>query len=231
MIKRGITGRPDKRRTSHFKRFVTKFQRRRRFEWSLLLQCNTSPDLARLTRGSGRRREKFVKLSQVLKWNITKAQTRHGRSGYLMQSRQSVHIGVIDIGSLSQELRHLLLVPSGTGGHEHGALGEAHSASSVSGSGVLAPRLRPGPIRLRALPSLELILAPLLRSFGPGTVCGRHLPPSVSHGEFLLIRQGMSDSLLWRFGRTDSQSARERLLKNENKFEWFPLRIPSTVYY
>lgn len=125
-----------------------------------------------------------------------------------MQRRQPVYIGVVDICSLSQELRHLLPVSGGAGGHKHSALGEAHSGPSVSGSGGLAPRLRSGPIRLRALPPLQLILPPLLRRFGPGTVSGRHLPPSVSPGEFLFIRQVMSDS------RTSRSS--EPILSNDS---------------
>lgn len=141
-----------------------------------------------------RRREKFVNFLKSFQTESNVSVSNQTRSGYLMQCRQPVYIGVIDISSLSQELRHLVPVSGGASGHEHGALGEAHSGPPVSGSRGLALRLHPGPVRLRALPPLQLILPPLLRRFGPGTVSGRHLPPSVSPGEFQFIRQVMSDS-------------------------------------
>ncbi len=160
-----------------------------------------------------------------------------------MHRRQPVYIGVVDICSLSQELRHLIPVPGGAGGHKHSALGEAHSGPSVSGSGGMAPRLRPGPIRLRALPPLQLILPPLLCRFGPGTVSGRHLPPSVSPGEFQYIRQVMSDSrtncsfepILWNDSfeliRFANQSRRKDERARESLRRFVPQNINVTLYH
>lgn len=97
----------------------------------------------------------------------------------LMERCQPVYVGVVDVGSLPEQRRHLLPVSGGAGGHEHGPLGEADFRPSRPGTARSSSGLRSGLIRLRAQPSLQLILPSLFGSFGPGLVSGRHLPLSV----------------------------------------------------
>lgn len=102
----------------------------------------------------------------------------------LMKRCQSVYVGVVDVSSLPEERCHLLPVPGGAGGHKHRSLGEAdlwppRPAAAAAGAAALGVRS----VRLRAEPSLQLILPSLLGSFGPGMVSGRHLSWSDSvHG-------------------------------------------------
>lgn len=96
-----------------------------------------------------------------------------------MKRCQSVYVGVVYVSSLPEQRCHLLPVSGGAGGHKHGSLGEADFRSPRPGTAQSFPGLRPRPIRLRAQPSLQLILPSLFGSFGPGMVSGRHLPWSV----------------------------------------------------
>lgn len=100
-----------------------------------------------------------------------------------MEGCQPVDVGVVDVGSLPEQHRHLLPIPGGAGGHKHGSLREADLGPPSPGNTRGVPALRSGPIRLRTQPSLELILPSLFGSFGPGMVSSRHLPWSDSaHG-------------------------------------------------
>lgn len=96
-----------------------------------------------------------------------------------MKRCQPVYVGVVYVSSLPEQRCHLLPVSGGAGGHKHGSLGEADFRSPRHGTARTFPGLRPRPIRLRAQPSLQLILPSLFGSFGPGMVSGRHLPWSV----------------------------------------------------
>ena len=100
-----------------------------------------------------------------------------------MKRCQTVYVGVVDVGSLPEQRCHLLPVPGRAGGHKHGSLGEADPRPAAPTAPRRFPRLRARPVRLRAQPSLHLVLPSLLGSFGPGMVSGRHLPWSDSaHG-------------------------------------------------
>ena len=96
-----------------------------------------------------------------------------------MQRCQPVDVSVVDVGSLPEQRRHLLLVAGGAGGHKHGSLREPDLRAPRPGAARGVPGLGSRPIRVRAQPSLQLILPTLFGSFGPGMVSGRHLPWSV----------------------------------------------------
>lgn len=96
-----------------------------------------------------------------------------------MKRCQSVYVGVVDVSSLPEQRCHLLPVSGGAGGHKHSSLSKPDSRSPRRGTAPGFPGLWSCLIRLRAQPSLQLILATLFGSFGPGMVSGRHLPWSV----------------------------------------------------
>ncbi|KAG7245433.1 hypothetical protein INR49_010884 [Caranx melampygus] len=88
----------------------------------------------------------------------------------LVHRCQSVYVGVVDVSSLPEQRCHLLPVSGGAGGHKHSSLGEPDFRPPRSGTARGFPGLRSRPIRLRAQPSLQLILPTLFRSFGPGMI-------------------------------------------------------------
>lgn len=115
-------------------------------------------------------------LLRVASRRVGSRRVASGRRDYLVQRRQPVYVGVVDVSSLPQQRRHLLPIPGGAGGHEHGPLREANLGPPRPRNAQGVPALRPSPIRLRAQPSLQLILPSLFGSFGPGMVSSRHLP-------------------------------------------------------